>query len=338
MGIYNLKVYEYVGGYQLRLYSKGRRYNETALFPATNPAVADGLEPDILDVAHVTESEKVHTFELYEPTPEQSEHSAQVSRSRTVSQIYEISRANVWEYFLTLTFDRRKLDSSDYDLLCNKVSKWINNIRSRYAPDLKYLIVPELHKDGIHYHFHGLLSHIGNMTLKDSGIIKNGHKIYNLENWKYGFSTVSKVLDTGRVSSYITKYISKDLCAVAKNKRRYWCSRNCDRAKVKIYNLDYEDIDRFFDEHIHLMQHISDTVVQGTGVKITYVEMKKEDAETESETINGQLNAMMETTAIRQKNSTDYHLRMIARDIHRRLDSFEELTDFELERIKEYFP
>ena len=335
MGIYNLKVYEYVGGYQLRLYSKGRLYNERAPFPSTKPVVADGLELDTLNVIHDPDPKKVRTSELSEPMPEQSEHSAQVSRSRTVSQIYEISRANVWEYFLTLTFDRNKLDSSDYDLLCNKVSKWINNIRSRYAPDLKYLIVPELHKDGVHYHFHGLLSHIGDMTLKDSGIINNGHKIYNLENWKYGFSTVSKVFDSGRVSSYITKYITKDLCTVAKNKRRYWCSRNCDRAKVRVYNLDYDDIDRFFDEHIHLMQHVSDTVIQGMGVKITYVEMKKE-----SENINRQLNAMMEVSSVRQKNIMDYHSLKDFQELHKRsvLEPFEELSDFELEIIKEYFP
>lgn len=340
MGIYNLKVYEYVGGYQLRLYSRGRRYNERASFPSINTAVIDGLEPDILNAIHDSESEKVRTSELSELMPEQVEHSAHVSRSRTISQIYEISRANVWEYFLTLTFDRRKLDSSDYGLLCNKVSKWINNIRSRYAPDLKYLVVPELHKDGIHYHFHGLLSHIGNMTLKDSGIIKNGHKIYNLENWKYGFSTVSKVLDSGRVSSYITKYITKYLCVVAKNKRRYWCSRNCDRAKIRVYNLDYDDLDRFFDEHIHLLQNVSSTVVQGTGLKITYIEMKKEDDNLKSGIINSQLNAIMETTVLKQKNSNSYHNLVHARDLRRRVQDsmFEELTDFELERIKQYFP
>lgn len=341
MGIYNLKVYEYVGGYQLRLYSKGRCYNERASFPSIKPAGLDGLKPDILNAVHESESEKVHTSELFEPTPEQSEQSARVSRSRTVSQIYEISRANVWEYFLTLTFDRNKLDSSNYDLLCNKVSKWINNIRSRYASDLKYLIVPELHKDGIHYHFHGLLSHIGNMVLKDSGIIKNGHKIYNLENWKYGFSTVSKVLDTGRVSSYITKYVTKDLCTVAKSKRRYWCSRNCDRAKVRVYNLDYDDISNFFDKNVHLMQHVSDTLVRDTGLKITYVEMKKEDNIPDFLNINSQLNSLMELTSIRQKDSIHQHNLEFARFIRRRLDldsQFVELTDFELEKIKEYFP
>lgn len=99
--------------------------------------------------------------------------------------------------------------------------------------------------------------------------------------------------------------------------------------------MDYDDIDRFFDEHIHLMQHVSDTVIQGMGVKITYVEMKKE-----SENINRQLNAMMEVSSVRQKNIMDYHSLKDFQELHKRsvLEPFEELSDFELEIIKEYFP
>ena len=184
-------------------------------------SIAKPYEPEELPKVHTSEllnhSKKVHASE---PSEKQREHVIQSSMNRTVQKIYEISRANIWDYFLTLTFDRNKLDSSNYNLLCDKVSKWLNNLRSRYAPDLKYLIVPELHKDGKHYHFHGLLANIGNITLKYSGIKKNGHTIYNLSNWKYGFSTVTKVIDSNKVSSYITKYITKDLCAVSKNKRR----------------------------------------------------------------------------------------------------------------------
>lgn len=207
---------------------------------------------------------------------EQIENCIRSSRNRTVSQIYEITRMNIWDYFLTLTFDRNKIDSGNYDLLCNKVSKWLNNIRSQYAPDLKYLIVPELHKDGEHYHFHGLLSDIGGLTLFDSGIKKGGHTIYNLQNWNYGFSTVSRVESSVKVSSYITKYITKDLCAVGKNKHRYWCSKNCERVKPKTYNLPLEDIEKFVDEHIQLMQHASTSVAPHSGLHVTYIELKKE--------------------------------------------------------------
>ena len=187
MGSYNLKVYEYADSVQLRLYNQSLTYDEKV--------------PSVPLIEPVEPMEKVHTSELSE---ERKEKSALSSMSRTVSSIYEISRANTWEYFVTFTFNRNLIDSSNYDLLAEKVSKWFNNLRSRYAPDLKYLIVPELHKDGMHYHFHAVISNVGNIRFVDSGVKKKGHTIYNLDNWKFGFTTASKVLDSGRISSYIT--------------------------------------------------------------------------------------------------------------------------------------
>ncbi len=272
MGNYNLKVYEYADGIQLRLYNQPITSHEKV--PPVS--LAKPCEPDEIQKVHTSELPdnpgKVHTSEL---SDRQKEHAIHSSMNRTIQKIYEISRANLWDYFLTLTFDRTKIDSSDYNLLCDKVSKWLNNLRSRYAPDLKYLIVPELHKDGIHYHFHGLLANIGNITLKDSGIKKNGHIIYNMANWKYGFSTVSKVLESNKVSSYITKYITKELCAVSKNKRRYWTSKNCETAKISVYNLPYEEISQFIDNNIQSIRYTSKVVVESAGLTINYIEMEK---------------------------------------------------------------
>ena len=257
MGSYNVKVYEYATGIQVRLYNQVLTYSEKVK-----------KEP------FLQSDEKIHAHELL---PERKEISLQKSISRTISQIYEVSRANTWEYFITLTFNRKLLDSSDYDLLCDKVSIWFNNLKKRYAPDLKYLIVPELHADGIHYHFHGLLSNVGNIKFIDSGIKKKGHVIYNMLNWKYGWSTATKVADTARVSSYITKYITKELCSVTKYKKRYWHSRNCNTANVKIYNLPYEEIDKIFEKNLHLLQHVSTKKIKDSGLIVTYVELKKEN-------------------------------------------------------------
>ena len=69
------------------------------------------------------------------------------SLNRTVNQIYTISRANKWEYFITLTIDPKKLDNTDFNLVSEKLNIWTNNLKKRYAPDLKYIIVPELHTD-----------------------------------------------------------------------------------------------------------------------------------------------------------------------------------------------
>ena len=255
MGSYNLKVYEYVDSMQLRLYNQSLVYSEKVQMPELK--------------------EPKRKKEDYERTTEQIEKSAYSSKSRTINQLYEISRANTWEYFLTFTFDRKKIDSSNYDLLCEKVSIWLNNLKKRYAPDLKYLIVPELHKDGVHYHFHGLLANTGNIKFIDSGIRVKNRIIYNMDNWKYGFSTASKVSDSGRVSSYITKYITKDLCVVGKGKKRYWCSNNCDRAKIRCYNISYEDIEKILSDNLHLLRHTSEVQIESCGLEVTYIEMAK---------------------------------------------------------------
>lgn len=258
MGLYNLKVYEYADSVQVRMYDKAVEYSETINFP------------------NVRKDETSGKKEESERTKEQEEHSYSSSMSRTVNQIYEIARANTWEYFLTITFDRKKVDSSNYDLLCRKVSDWISHLKSRYAPDLKYLLVPELHKDGIHYHFHGLLSNIGDMKLTESTVKIRGQQIYNLENWKFGFSTVSKIKDSGRASSYLVKYITKELCAVSTGKKRYWCSRNLDRPTIKVYNLPYEEIERILMDNITKIRHTSESVINSCGMSVTYIEMKKD--------------------------------------------------------------
>lgn len=260
MGSYNLKVYEYATGIQLRL------YNQSLIYSEKNPSVP---LISLIDEA----DKKVHTYELSE---ERKERSSRVSASRTISTLYEIARANIWEYFVTFTFNRQKIDSSNYDLLSDKVSKWLNNLRSRYAPDLKYLLVPELHKDGVHYHFHALIANTGDIEFIDSGVKHNGNIIYNIGNWKFGFTTASKVIDSARASSYITKYITKDLCSVTKFKKRYWVSRNCDRPNIRTYCLPYEEIGKFLDDNIHLLQYTKEVVIDSCGLAVTYIEMKKE--------------------------------------------------------------
>lgn len=140
--------------------------------------------------------------------------------SATKNRIYNIARSNTWDWFITLTFNRDMTDSSEYDTVTRKLTKYLDNFRQRYAPDMKYLIVPELHDDGIHYHFHGLLSDVGKMQFRFSGHFdKKDNPIYNIVNWKLGFTTATRVQDSGRVSWYITKYITKESEFYLKEKR-----------------------------------------------------------------------------------------------------------------------
>lgn len=176
-----------------------------------------------------------------------------ISENRSKKVIYNICRANTWDYFITLTFNQKEFDSSDYDLCVKRVGKWLNHLR-RKAPDLKYIIVPELHKDNIHYHFHGLLANCGNISFVESGhFTPNGDIIYNIENYKFGFSTATKVKSTDRVSGYITKYITKELDNHLKGKRRYMASLNCEKPEVIDLNFSVND----FREYLQNLDNIT---------------------------------------------------------------------------------
>lgn len=169
------------------------------------------------------------------------ERSVKNSMARTVSKIYDMARSNVWDWFITLTYDPKYLDSHDYNLCVKHLSKWLNNMR-RYAPDLKYLVIPEQHKSGA-FHFHGLLADCGNLVFIDSGHkTKDGEPIYNLGNYRAGFTTATRVTSNERITKYVTKYITKDLCAVAFGRKRYWASRNLNQAEVVSYLLDADQI------------------------------------------------------------------------------------------------
>lgn len=167
---------------------------------------------------------------------EDEERSLKVSTNRSLAKIYDLARSNVWDWFITLTFSPDKVNRFDYDECVGKLSKWLNNLR-RSAPDLKYLVVPELHKDGA-YHFHGLLACTCGIDFVPSGHYTGGQMIYNIGQYKLGFTTATKVNNNSAVTKYITKYVTKDLVAHTKHKRRYWGSRNLSLPEESTYYLE----------------------------------------------------------------------------------------------------
>lgn len=117
--------------------------------------------------------------------------------------------------------------------------------------------MPERHKDGA-YHFHGLVANVGNMKLVDSGRVAIGKKsyirtdknksyptIYNLGGWNYGWSTATKINDSYKATNYITKYVTKDICADLKGKHRYIASKNLHEPIELELLLSPYDCDRY---------------------------------------------------------------------------------------------
>lgn len=206
-----------------------------------------------------------------ERTPEQIEHSLHASKSRTIQNIYAVARSNEWDYFVTLTFDRTKTDASDYVLVSRRVSDWLANTR-RYCPHLKYLVVPELHKDGKNWHIHALFGNCPELPLSDSGKRHKGQVIYNLPTYRWGFSTATKVRNNFAVCHYVTKYITKDLVFSTKNRKRVWISRNVDRPTAEKAYLPSWQIDNLILENGSKIKHAQE---KGDDLKsIKYIEFE----------------------------------------------------------------
>lgn len=158
------------------------------------------------------------------------------SLMRSKTTITDITLSNDFDLFCTFTFNPLKVDSFDIINVKKVMSKWLNNARVK-SPDLKYLIVAEHHKSG-RIHFHALFKNYnGNLT--DSKRIKNGRKLWNISEFRWGFSTAVKIDNIAKVSNYVQKYITKDMLKIG-NKKRFWTSRNLTRPQ-KIYNVDIQE-------------------------------------------------------------------------------------------------
>lgn len=147
-----------------------------------------------------------------------------LSRSRRV--ILEKALCNHWEYFCTLTISKDKFDRSDLIAWRDTFTQWLRDYRKK-GHQVKYLIVPEQHKDGS-WHAHGLLSGIpaSDLIYFDT-MDKNGYrtpqgrrlplKLRNSEyqcwmpyHQKFGFCSLGAIQNHVAASFYMTKYMTKD--------------------------------------------------------------------------------------------------------------------------------
>ena len=280
MSVFNVRVYNYADGQQIRIYSSVYNCDDKNDVFQTEKKTKNKKD-DLMGVENEDIWNNIEKYEPYLDTMLEDwelkanrEKNERDSKSRTIQKIYEISRANTWEYFITLTFNPEKVDSFNYQDVVKKLSKWLNHLKERYSPDLKYIIVPELHKSG-RYHFHGLFSDIGNMPLVDSGKrLPDGSTIYNIGNYTLGFTTATNIKDNARVTSYIAKYITKELCAVTANKKRYWCSKNLNRVKIDEYVLTHEEINQMLEDLSENIQYCKTSVSRMTGNSVRYIEIK----------------------------------------------------------------
>lgn len=275
MSAYNVRVIEYPNGeIQVRHYGTPLERKEVDYYE-------EELDFDLNPFTGIKtrEVENLEELNVRCAAPEENERR---SYNRTKNKIHDYSRCVKWEKFITLTFNGDKVDRYNFDECSRIARKWLNNQR-RNAPQLQYLLVPELHKDGA-IHFHGLLANTGKMKFKDSGKrTKDKRIIYNMSAWTSGFTTAVDVYNTHGVSKYIGKYITKELCGLTKGKNRYFVSSNMPTPKLSTF-LTFDDTD--FNELLNMLVdsfgvevvHVSKPRNKETYVDVDYYELQERKA------------------------------------------------------------
>jgi len=153
------------------------------------------------------------------------------SLSRTRRIVRDILFSNKFDLFCTFTFDAGKVDRFNYKDCQKKLTDFFKNYRNRHAPDFKYVIVPEFHKNGA-IHFHGMLRGINpgdfevpeyiykrNRLSGDLILVPNTRKYVRWKNFKLGFFSCSLVKNHYACALYVSKYITKDLTQLPKGVR-----------------------------------------------------------------------------------------------------------------------
>lgn len=167
-----------------------------------------------------------------------------------IDLIYHNGIIKPWEYFITLTFDDEKVNAYDYDVTRACLIKWLNN-QKHQNPNMEYVIVPEYHESK-RFHFHGVVRGVEKWELTPAtypsgrAVYKKGIRLYNLENYKFGFTSISKIQNAEAVSVYVSKYITKEFIDIP-NAKKYWASKSLEKPTIEYAQLAEDELKFFID-------------------------------------------------------------------------------------------
>lgn len=167
--------------------------------------------------------------------------------SRAVRKVYDLARSNEFDWFVTMTFDKNEVDRFDYDSCADALKRFTDILRHNGN---KWVIIPEQHKDGA-FHFHGLVSGTLPVTAarspKTGRLLKdrNGNQIFNVDNFRFGHTTATKIGDRVRAATYLTKYLTKEI-SVPKGRKRYWASRGLNKPSEELMQMTPDEYGEIF--------------------------------------------------------------------------------------------
>lgn len=164
---------------------------------------------------------------------------------RAKNTVREYALCNRWDYFLTITFAIDQWNRYDLQGRVKELMQYFQNLRKRGVfPNLRYVLVPEFHKDGA-VHFHGLISGVPEEAIDELppwapvSTRSHGNKHMPLLTQRYGWCTLSPIVSNIGVGFYISKYITKSMASMAalKGVHTYYHSHGLNRALVVGYQF-----------------------------------------------------------------------------------------------------
>ena len=180
------------------------------------------------------------------------------NKIRAKNKILELSFCNDWDWFFTATLNPAKFDRTNLSVFHKQLTQWIRNYNKKYKVDIKFLLIPELHRDKKSWHMHGLLQGLPSERLSQFKIgdimghklaekVKNGEIIYNWIDYskKFGFCDLEPIRNQSALSLYMTKYITKELIqsSITLGNHLYYHSRGLKTAElIKKGRMDWSSI------------------------------------------------------------------------------------------------
>ena len=225
-----------------------RRLVEIMAFsePVYNPQGLERVEPPRRKIpSAVDEAESTDANECSENKKTCSDYGVRRARRR----LYDLVACNPdCNMMVTLTLNGDDFPRDEWSAIIPKLSTWLDNATRRRG--MKYILVPEYHKDGKSIHFHGFINE-GALALSRAinphtgkPIKQNGRAVYNVENWKYGFTTAVRVgksdLDQTSSAKYVLKYITKSSDKIG---GRYYLHGGALAEPIfEYYDVDFEKL------------------------------------------------------------------------------------------------
>lgn len=100
----------------------------------------------------------------------------------------------------------------------------------------------------------------------------DGVQIFNLENYKYGYKTISKIQNPEAVNVYTSKYITKEFIDLNYTKK-YWSSKCLEKPNIEYAELDEESLEFYIDKN----KIVEQKLIEKDNYSTIYVKLKTSD-------------------------------------------------------------